>query len=606
MSAQRGPFTLRGRGIEKTIGRWLVPAAEKALAMKGLNALYRRIMSIDGPETFIQKAIRALDVTLDVDDADVASIPATGPLILVANHPFGALDGLALASLVQRVRPDVKLMVNYLLKAVPDMAASCIFVDPFGGPAATRNNVAAMKQALAFVREGGALIIFPAGEVSSWKPGKGVAEADWSGTIGRFVLKAQAPVVPVFFRGRNSVIFHGAGLIHPRLRTVLLPRELLKKQGSTVQMVLGRPIPFRRLAKFESQELTSYLRVRSALLSGRDEGQASGSTLSAGKPRIDEPVAQPCDGQLLAAEVAALPAECRLVDMGNLSVLLATAQQVPQCLREIGRLREIAFRQIGEGTGRPLDLDRFDEHYQHLFVWDHTKSEIVGAYRLGMVDEIVDRMGPSGLYTSTLFNFRPELLEQMRDSMELGRSFVRVERQREPAALMLLWKGIGQVVVREPRYARLFGPVSISNDFCSMTRWLLMEFLRHNKSLPTIEKLVLPQNPPQLAMPRGIASMWSSTIVHDMDQVGDMVEDIESGRRAVPVLLRQYLKLNAGLMGFNVDPDFGDVLDALMLIDLRIVDPQILGRYLGRESSREFLARHGVHVPAAETKGAEV
>lgn len=568
---------------------------KRAIGLPALNQVYGQVMSKGRPDRFIEDTIQTLGITISVNDADVAQIPRTGPLIVTANHPFGALDGMVLAAIIRRVRPDVKLMANYLLRAVPEMAATCIFVDPFGKSDSSRSNLGSMREAIRWVRDGGVLIVFPAGEVAHWRLRSGVTDPPWSSTVARLATITAAPVLPVYFNGRNSLMFHVAGLIHPRLRTALLPRELLKKRGCRVTVSIGKPISAGRLSSFENAEqLTAHLRTRTYLLAGRDSsGDDIDETARGHTAPTNEPIADAVSPALLATDVATLRPEQRLAVSGKFAVFLARASQIPHVLTEIGRLREITFRHVGEGTGRSLDLDRFDENYQHLFVWHAKTQQIIGAYRLGLVDQIVRDHGKSGLYTSTLFHFQNALLEDLSDAIELGRSFVRIKCQKEFAPLMLLWKGIGAFVTQNPQYRRLFGPVSISNEYQTMTRWLLMAFLKLNHHLPSLARLVLPKNPPRLAPPRELSTLITGTTVHDLDEVDQMVDEIESGRRSMPVLLRQYLKLNAKLLGFNVDPDFGDVLDALMLVDLTQVDRAILVRYLGRDGAQTFLEHHG-------------
>jgi putative hemolysin len=273
---------------------------------------------------------------------------------------------------------------------------------------------------------------------------------------------------------------------------------------------------------------------------------------------------------------------------------LARADEIPHTLREIGRLRELTFRTVGEGTGKPLDLDRFDAHYLHLFVYHAGRREIVGGYRLAPVDQTVSRHGPAGLYTSTLFRYRAPLLDQLSNAIELGRSFVRPEYQREYAPLLLLWKGIGRFVAERPRYRCLFGPVSISNTYQSLTKRLLVAFLRMNRSLPNLGRLVEPRNAPRFARADAWADALATTAVRDADEVDVLVAEIEHDRLTMPVLLRQYLKLNARLLGFNTDPAFGDALDALMLVDLTQVSRAVLARYMGREGAEAFLSTWSV------------
>jgi putative hemolysin len=265
---------------------------------------------------------------------------------------------------------------------------------------------------------------------------------------------------------------------------------------------------------------------------------------------------------------------------------------MPAVVREIGRLREITFRKVGEGTGRAADLDRFDDHYLHLVLWDESRSQVAGSYRLGLTDEILARLGPEGLYTRSLFDYGPPVLEKLSRGIELGRSFVRDEYQKEYAPLMLLWKGIARFIVAHPRYFVLYGTVSISNQYSSLTRSLLAAFLRVNCEYPDLMRHVRARQRPRFGWFRRREAELAAVAARDMDDVDKLVAELENGRRA-PVLVRQYLKLNARLLGFNVDPNFGDSLDALMMVDLLEVQPAVLARYMGAEGYRAFYARWG-------------
>jgi hypothetical protein len=304
-----------------------------------------------------------------------------------------------------------------------------------------------------------------------------------------------------------------------------------------------------------------------------------------------EPIAAGVPGSLLDAEVRSLPPDQRLYENAGMSVVVARAAQAPLAVGEIGRLRETTFRAAGEGTGKARDLDRFDEHYWHLFLWNGERQEIVGAYRMGATDEILAQRGVTGLYTSTLFRYERRLLDQINPALELGRSFVRAEYQRDHSSLMLLWKGIGRFISERPRYRMLIGPVSISNDYQSISRQILMAFLYATSFRADLAELVQARNPPTLGR-----ADWEhgllSTVVKNLSQVGALLTEIESDGKGVPVLLRQYLKLNARLLGFNVDPAFGNALDGLMLADLLEVDRSILVRYMGEAGARAFLAHH--------------
>jgi putative hemolysin len=290
----------------------------------------------------------------------------------------------------------------------------------------------------------------------------------------------------------------------------------------------------------------------------------------------------------LQAEIDALPSSQWLVDRGGFRVYLARAAEIPCVLQELGRLRELTFRAVGEGTGKCADVDVFDAYYLHLFVWDARANAIAGAYRLGLVDEILARHGPSGLYTHSLFEFSAGLLDVLNPGIELGRSFVRAEYQRSFAPLLLLWCGIGRFIERAPRYVTLFGPVSISSRYAPASRRLIVEYLSRYQADARLASQVRPRRPFCDETPRVPA------VPATLDELSRLVEHIEHDGKGVPVLLRQYLRLGARLLGFSVDTEFADALDGLMIVDLRQVDPAVLARYMGDAGSAAFRAYHAL------------
>ena len=296
-------------------------------------------------------------------------------------------------------------------------------------------------------------------------------------------------------------------------------------------------------------------------------------------------------GSLLKAEVEALPADQHLVTSGQFSVHYARAEQFPWCLQEIGRLRELTFRAAGEGTGKASDVDPFDACYLHLFVWDTKAGAIVGAYRMGLVDEIIARYGKRSLYTQSLFSYGDRVLEAMNPAIELGRSFVREEYQRGFAPLMLLWRGIGQFIVRHPQYAMLFGAVSISNDYEPASRRLIVDFLSANNIEENLARHVKPRRPFRSGAAYDRAEFAA---LNDIEDVSRMVRQIERDSKGVPILLKQYLKLGGRLLAFSADKQFNDTLDGLIMVDLRASDPRVLARYMGEEGAAAFLSRHGI------------
>ena len=349
-------------------------------------------------------------------------------------------------------------------------------------------------------------------------------------------------------------------------------------------MRIGNVISSKKLQAYtDDTSLIHYLRHRTYLLQGRERKSSPvvGSVT---------PVVAPVSPALLAAEIAALPAEQTLVESGELAVVLARAQEVPHALREIGRLREVTFRAAGEGTGAEIDLDAFDAHYLHLFIWNREKREIVGAYRLGPSDEIVKKHGKNGLYTSRLFAYKRGFLERIQPALEMGRSFVRVEYQRSYAPLLLLWKGIGAFIVKNPKYKVLFGPVSISNDYNPKSRQLIVSFLKAYNQAPELTPLVRARSPFK-HKPRKLsgASPWERDAAWDIDDLSAVIADMETDQKGVPILLKQYLKLGGKLVGFNVDAQFANALDGLIVVDLTRTDPRVLERYMGKSGAAEFL-----------------
>lgn len=580
---------LRG-SIESSVGRALFRLVElpveRALALNEINRLYRASRTlVDGEEPYFTAALNTLDVGYKLTADEWQRIPATGPVILVANHPFGALEGLVLGDIATRVRQDVRLLGNHLLQEIAEIRPWLISVDVFGGDGAPGQNVGALKAAVRWLKAGGVLATFPAGAVSHLQIRDGqVSDPPWSPHVAALARRTGATVVPVFFEGRNSNLFQVAGLLHPVLRTALLPSEMLKRRRSTLAVRLGRPIGPDKLARYaDDGTLTDYLRFKTYALKRRESPvrprfRPQPLAITAGA----DPLIPPISARLLEGEMARVAPVGRLASAGDLEVVIAGAAEIPAVLREIGRLRELTFRAVSEGTGRACDLDAFDQHYLHLVMWNRAKAEVVGAYRIGQVDKLLQEHGPTGLYTSSLFKFRAGFLERLGMALELGRSFVRAEYQRKPTSLALLWRGIGEYLVRHPHYKTLFGPVSISRDYQSLSRRIMVDFLEKQRRDEVFSPLVRAKNPPRdRLLPDERRALQA--LAKDADDLSALVEEIEEDNKGMPVLLRHYLRLNARILSFNVDPEFGHCLDGLILVDLRNTDSKMLKRVMGEE-----------------------
>ncbi|MBR0055714.1 MAG: lysophospholipid acyltransferase family protein, partial [Kiritimatiellae bacterium] len=429
---------------------------ERIFRFPALNRLYAATRALDGPACFSSKVLSAMGVTCHVGrsaGADGNPIPAEGPVVVVANHPYGGIEGVVMLSLMAQWRDDAKVLVNFMLSIIPDLRKDFLFVNPFGGANAKRENMASMKAGLKWLSEGHVLVVFPAGEVSSRDRATGlVRDIPWSDTVARMVEKTSATVVPIFFGGDNGRFFNFMGRIHPRLRTLLLPHELVNKAGRPVRVEVGDAITPREWAPFAAAgKLTTFLRLRTYILAERlaarpaaPDNASSPAAASSARPHAPRQaeIVPPVPPDELAAEIASLPAESLICEGDGLEVHCARSSQIHKCLREIGRLREVTYREVGEGTNAEIDLDKYDDYYLHLFLWNPEKREIAGAYRMGLADDIVAAHGVKGLYTSTCFDFDLPFIDAIGPAMELGRSFVRREYQLAFSSLMLLRKGI--------------------------------------------------------------------------------------------------------------------------------------------------------------------
>lgn len=580
-------------------GAWLSrPVIERALCFKKINRIYSKSVENNDGTSFSCRILKTMNVEWKINAPAQSPIPEKGPVVLVANHPFGGIEGVMLLALLDKFRKDSKVMANYILSVIPELRESIFFVDPFGGEKAHRANLRSMKSCIKWLEEGHVLGVFPAGEVSSIdiKTGK-VRDPAWSPTIAKMVRRTNATVVPVFFGGNNGALFNMAGLVHPRLRTLLLPKQLVNKTNRSVTIEIGQPISPKEMEDYpDDEKLTGFLRLRTYIL---------GERASAKNPQPEEQrreceaapqqskIIDPVPPAVLEGEILSLPPSSLLCEGDGLKVYCAESGMVPNVLREIGRLREITYREVGEGTNLEIDLDPYDNYYRHLFLWNGEKKEIAGAYRLGLADEILPKYGVKGLYTHTCFKFTKRLISRIQPSIELGRSFVRKEYQKGYSPLMLLWKGLCLFVAAHPHYKTFFGPVSISNDYMDASRNLILRSLRFSNFEKELAKLVKPRFKPK----RAKKSEWTrkdyNEYLDDLEQVSKMVQDIESDRKGIPVLLRQYVKMGGKILAFNVDPAFNYCVDGLIAVNIPAIEGKVLARYMGKENHARYMACHG-------------
>lgn len=595
------------------IQKWLLTVLEspieKTLSIKALNEAYERMVCFSNKDNNVfQDCLESVHARYELSESDIQKIPRQGPLVVVANHPFGGLEGVVLGDIIFRARSDVRVLGNYLLQHLAKLRERIIPVDPFGNRASSMANARAIKEAIKWVSGGGALVTFPAGEVAHFDLRRAsITDPPWSPHVGAIIRHSQADVLPVFFPGVNSLLFQIAGLLHPRLRTVLLPHELINKSSKTINVYIGKVIPWKKLQNIEGNEgITEYLRNSTYFLRNRLKAprrSLSSIVFSRLPARRQAPVAPPADAALMRAELRALPPEHLLTQSGDFAVYIARAQQIPLILGEIGRLRELTFREVHEGTGRPVDLDRFDPHYLHLFIWNNRREELVGAYRLGLADVILRNQGARGLYTTTLFKFKKPVLKRLENAIEVGRSFIRSEYQKEYSCLALLWRGIGHFVVLHPKYKILFGPVSISQDYHSVSKNLIVQFLKKNKLHPELARYVKPRAPYRGGIAAKFGNRMVSSLINDIDDVSLLISEIEKDGKGIPILLKHYLRLNARILNFNVDRQFSNVVDSLILVDMTKSDSRLLARFMTPQGYRTFARHH--NLPASVDEDSE-
>ena len=561
---------IAGLNLKKLKISVVAPLILKLLKLKKVNDIVEEHQEKQGWE-FANDILQSLKIEFDYNPDDLKNIPKDEPFILLANHPYGGIDGLILLSLIGKIRPDFKIMANYLLEKIPAINKSIIAINPFEKRKSSGLNMQGIKQSLKLIQNGDPIGVFPAGEVSSLKIQKlKITDKQWNPVVGKLIMKSNVKVIPVYFSGHNSFAFHLLGIIHPFLRTIKLPSELFNKKFEKIKVRIGKPVSIKTIGEFnDPDDLLRFLRARTYALNSALEVDSSWFV----KPKLlnnewIEPIIAPIDKSLLEVDIERIKSKGFLCEQGHLKVYVSGAKFIPNILMEIARLREITFRQVGEGTNLSCDKDEFDIHYRHLFIWDEKEKRIAGAYRLGMGNILYRRYKKKGFYLNTLFKMKVELADLLKDSIELGRSFVVKEYQKKPFTLMLLWKGIIELVKRESYpFKYLIGPVSISNHFNSLSKDLLVDYIQKNHFNRDLAKLVEPRHKYKFKH-KGEGAELRLHGSNSMLELDQLIEDIEVDKKKIPVLLKKYIKQHAQIIAFNVDPKFNHALDGFLVMEI--------------------------------------
>ncbi|PKP37813.1 MAG: hemolysin [Bacteroidetes bacterium HGW-Bacteroidetes-15] len=558
----------KAAGLNTIGGDSIAKMLMSILQINKVNREYSKISNLNGLE-FLDALLKRLEILYEINAEELKRIPKEGPFIIIANHPYGGIDGIILLKIIQEIRPDFKAMANFLLRRIDPIKDSIIPVDPFEGQSQISASVAGIKSALNHLKEGKPLGIFPAGEVSTYynTESPGVADKQWNESIIKFIKKAGVPIIPVYFKGTNSRLFHILGLIHPMLRTAKLPSELFNKKNKVVKLRMGIPISVQEQSEFvDIARFGRFLRLKTYALGSSIEVKKFFNYKLKPEPKAMDIIA-PVSPELIQSEVESLMENHLLFKSKNFCVLCAPSVEMPNIMTELGRLREITFREIGEGTNRKLDVDEFDLYYNQLFIWDDELKTIVGAYRVGKGKEILERYGKKGFYIQSLFKIDNGFLPILNQSIELGRSFIVKEYQRKPLPLFLLWKGILYFLIKNPEYRYLIGPVSISSRFSNYSKGLIINFMKANYYDHEFARFIAPRNTFRVHISKDDTDVIFEKS-NDLNKLDKFIQDIETDEFRMPVLLKKYIKLNGKIIGFNVDPKFNNALDGLLILDL--------------------------------------
>lgn len=577
-------------GMKGVLGDVVGKAAMSLLDLHELNDVYAKCYDQYGKD-FAARLLEVLNIKSDIIASQLDVIPKEGPFIIVSNHPFGALDGILLFNTISSVRPDFKILTNFILSHIKNLSEYFLPVNPFSDMKGLKNSFSGVRAAKEHLLKGGGLGLFPAGEVSTYH-GKGYTEdIDWTLSIAKLISKSNVPVIPVYFDGQNSRMFHALGRIHPLFRTAQLPREMCKSTNRTITMRIGKSIAPSEIQEHNINSLRRYLRNRSYALEAQIETPTPNEQLR--KAEDEAPIAPTKGKEALVKEITMLEEKGKkLFDTANFSCYLADYEEIPALIHEIGIRREEAFRAVGEGTGLEADLDNFDLYYKHLILWDNEKSSFAGAYRLGIGKEIVSKYGKHGFYSNTLFKYSQGFIDTLSCSIELGRSFVALDYKKDALPLMLLIRGLMYSILRYDECKYLFGPVSISSSYPLFYRSLMAHYILEIHSTRFLKKNVKGRTPFKPDFLRVSPTDLIESKSKSIETFDRFLLRLSDNQYRLPTLVKQYLKLGAKIACFNVDKDFNYCIDGLVFLNISDVPKdEILKLARGAENPEKILDR---------------
>ncbi len=536
-----------------------------------INKEYEKRKNLSAPD-FIDSILKAFEIDFEVPKEDLKRIPKTGPFITISNHPLGGIDGMILMKLLFSRREDFKVIANFLLQRIEPLQPHIMPVNPFEEHKEVKSSLKGIKDTILHLRDGKSLGIFPAGEVSTYWQEQIVVDRPWDASAIKLIQKAKVPVIPIYFHAKNSTFFYRLASLSDVLRTAKLPSEMLSQKKRKIKVRIGNPISVQDMEGITNTEsMTAFLRRKTYMLANTFEKKPFFKSIPKKLkiPKSPKKIIEETSENLMLEEVdTCRRLDKRLLESKNYEVFLVKKEIIPNILKEIGRLREITFRAIGEGTNNATDLDKFDDYYYHMFLWDRETNKIAGAYRMGMGSEIYEEFGIHGFYLQDLFRFDPKLHGMMSESIEMGRAFITKEYQQRPMPLFLLWKGIVHCTLRFPKHKYLIGGVSISNKFSNFSKSLMIEFMRSHYYDPDVAQYIRPKKEFKVKLKDVDKDFVFDETKADLNKFDKFIDEMEPGSLRLPVLIKKYIKQNARVVAFNVDPLFNNAVDGLMYIKI--------------------------------------
>ncbi|MFA3793133.1 lysophospholipid acyltransferase family protein [Aliiglaciecola sp. SL4] len=553
---KKGPLTLTLKMLDHIVG------------VKKMDALYKRhqMQGLEKSE-FAEKLLQILNIEVLGGDSVQKNIPHSGPLVIASNHPFGGIEGVILCLLIGQIRPDLQVLANQGLKLFPELKDYFIFTNPLSER--DPRNGPSIRKSIKHVKQGGAVLIFPAGRVAYYQGDKKrISEHSWNRIVGKLIDSSKAQFLPIFVSGQNSPLFYRLGRVYFRFRLFMLARELLNKNNTKIKVSCGSLVKPNTYKVANSKQHAALCRIQSY-----SQDPLWSMTWPEDQSVQLAPLAKQTPWQDIAQELEVLPKEQCLLVHKEYSVYYGYQQQLPKTVFEIARLRELVFRQHNEGSGEPIDTDEFDATYTQLFVINNKSQKIIGAYRMGQTDKLLEHGDISQLYLARMFNFSSEFVNQQQPCLELGRSFLIPEYQKSFQGLFLLWRGIGAFVCKFPHYRTLYGTVSLSKLYNPRSVALIEE------ALVTPTDKVTPHKKFDFAPHPEILDFAKE---HDLStHLTTLLAAIESDGKDIPILAKHYLKLGAKFHCLGIDGNFNDTPGLLLSVELPKAPEKLLKLYLG-------------------------